>query len=188
MNCVQSPSLEWENTGKRASRVITIRLRLISTRVTTWFMAPVSPASKLQISNTRERDWIGNRERGGERGRDSETRGRFERYISTIFLFALKPEEDFSNDDFAIAIKQLPFFLPLYVSGWMFIQGFSSLKTGTFVDKGSLHTMRWQKLLSTFLHAAGFLLCFFFFFWKVVGQQHNSVILDRNKWRECASC
>lgn len=82
-------------------------------------MAPVSPASKLQISNTRERDWIGDRERGGERakGRDSETRGRFLLYISTIFLFTPKPEENLNNDDFAVAIKQTPFFLPHYVFG-----------------------------------------------------------------------
>lgn len=53
---------------KRVSRVITIRLRLISTPVTLWFMAPVSPASKLQMSNTRKRDREGNRERQRKKG------------------------------------------------------------------------------------------------------------------------
>jgi len=105
MNCVQSPSLEWESTGKRASRVITIRLRLISTPVTVWFMAPVSPASKLQMSNTRKRDREGNRERQWE---GKKGRGIFLLSISATLLFTPKPGENLNNDIFASAIERNP--------------------------------------------------------------------------------
>lgn len=72
MNCVQSPSLEWENTGKRARPAITIKLKLISTPVRAWFMAPVPPASKVQISNRRESDGMGNKERQRENKREGK--------------------------------------------------------------------------------------------------------------------
>lgn len=72
MNCVRSPSLEWENTGKRVRPVITIPPKLISTPVRAWFMAPVPPASKVQISNTRERYRMGNKERQRERKREEK--------------------------------------------------------------------------------------------------------------------
>lgn len=72
MNRVQSPSLEWENTGKRARPVITITPNLISTPVRAWFMAPVPPTSKVQISNTRERYRMANKERQRESKREEK--------------------------------------------------------------------------------------------------------------------
>lgn len=70
----KAQSLEWESTGKRARRVITIRLRLISTPVTVWFMTLC-----LQPPNSK---WATQEKEIG-RGTEKEKRGK---KIPTFYL------------------------------------------------------------------------------------------------------
>lgn len=168
MKCVQSPSLEWENTGKRAWPAITIRLKLISTPVRAWFMAPVPSAPKVQISNRRESDGMGNKERQRENKREGEMSPS---YLHFMFFSPSR------------AWREVKLFFqsscPSAVCFWKGIWfAFVEFMVGTSL-----------KLLSTVLHQMQQPLFFFssFLFGKVVGQRHNSVILDKNKWWEHAS-
>ena len=115
MNCVQRPSLEWEKLWggkKRVSRVISIRLRLISTPVTLWFMAPVSPASKLQCSNEqhKKKRWGGeSKETEGEK-RQGEDFGISAFCLHNFTTFSLQSLETTRTMIifFASAIKHTP--------------------------------------------------------------------------------
>lgn len=183
MNCVQSPSLEWESTGKRARRVITIKLRLISTPVTVWFMAPVSPASKLQMSNTKRGDGEGNRE--------THRKPRVFPFLSTTLLFTPKYEKMWTmmlllrplnksyfppTDCFVVLFQFLEkrqvwgTHLFLFCWMWLCIQCCHTiLASCASLDKGALHTVCAGRncLANSFALCSRpfffFFFCFFFF-------------------------